>query len=53
MLDQVGDGCRTLGEALDDPEPIDVRERLVEPTEIAQVVGLVDDRGEGRAEAGG
>jgi hypothetical protein len=53
VLDEVGDGCRTLGETLDDPQPMDVGERLMETTEIAQVVGLVDDRGEGRAEAGG
>jgi hypothetical protein len=44
VLDQVGHGRRTLGQPLDDAQPVDVSERLVEAPQVAQVVGLVDDR---------
>ena len=53
VLDEVGDGRRAVGEALNDPQPIDVCQRLVKPAQVAQVVRLVDDGRQGRAETGG
>jgi len=44
LLDQVGDRRVTTGKAADDPQPVDVRERLVDDPQLAKVLGLVDDR---------
>ena len=41
------------GQALDDAQAVDVGEGLVEVAQLAQVIGLVDDRGDRRADAGG
>jgi hypothetical protein len=53
VLDQLG--YRRLGarEPLDDPEPVDVGQRLVDEAQLAQLVGLVDDRRQRRADSGG
>jgi hypothetical protein len=52
FLDQVGDGGVAASEAPDDPQAIDVGEGLVDDPQLAKVLGLVDDRREGRANAG-
>ncbi len=52
VIDQLGHRRRRLGQAPDDPEPVHVGERPVECAELAQVVGLVDDRGQGSADPG-
>src|SRR6185503_16253708 len=49
-LDELGDGRLTLGEALDDPQPVHVGEGLVDEADRAQLVGLVDDGRDGRAD---
>ena len=53
LADQVGDGRVTSRETLDDPEPVDVGERLVDDAQRAQLVRLVEDRGQRRADPGG
>ncbi len=53
LLDQVPHGCVTAGKAANDPEPVDVGKGLVDDPQLAELVGLVDDRGEGRTDAGG
>jgi hypothetical protein len=53
LLDQVRDRGVAVREALDDAEPIDVGERLVDDPQLAELVGLVDDRGDGRTDPGG
>ncbi len=50
--DELGDRRLTVGEAPDDAQPVHVGERLVERAKIAQVLGLQDDRGDGRADPG-
>jgi hypothetical protein len=45
--DELGDGGLGLGEAADDPQPVDVGEGLVDEPQLAQVAGL-DDRGRDR-----
>jgi hypothetical protein len=50
MLDQLGDRRRAGGQALDDPEPVDIGQRSVEQSDLAQLVGLVDDGRDGRAD---
>ena len=52
-LDELGDGRLALGEALDDPQAVHVGERLVDDAQRAQVVGLVDDGRDGRADVRG
>jgi hypothetical protein len=46
LLDQIRDGGVTARETSDDPKPIDVGEGLVDDPQLAQVLGLVDDRRE-------
>ena len=41
------------GEAVDDPEAVDVGEGLVDDPQLAELVGLVDDRRNGRSDSGG
>ena len=53
LLDQIGDGCVAIREALNDAEPIDVGECLVDDPQLAELVGLVDDRRNGRTDSGG
>jgi hypothetical protein len=53
VLDEIPHRRRAAGKALDDAQPIDVGERLVEQAQLAQVIGLVDDGGERGANAGG
>jgi len=45
--DELGDAGLGLGEAADDPQPVDVGEGLVDEPQLAQVAGL-DDRGRDR-----
>jgi len=52
-LNELGDRCLSLGKALDDPEPIHVREGLVDQAQGAQVLRLVDDGRDGRADVRG
>jgi hypothetical protein len=42
LLDEVRNGRVRLGELLDDPQAVDVGERLVDDTELAEVLGLED-----------
>lgn len=53
VVDELGDRRLALGEPADDPEPVDVGQGLVDEADGAEVVGLVDDGGDGRADAGG
>jgi hypothetical protein len=50
--DELGDGGLGLGQAADDPEAVDVGERLVDEPEFAQVAGLDDGGRDRRADAG-
>jgi hypothetical protein len=52
LLDQVRDRRVTAGQAADDPQPVDVRERLVDDPQLAKILRLVDDRRERGADAG-
>jgi hypothetical protein len=52
VLDEIPDGGRAASEATDDAQAVDVGERFVEQPQLAQVIRLVDDRGERRADAG-
>ena len=51
--DELGDAGLALGEAPHDAQAVHVGEGLVEGAQVAQVVGLDDDRGDRRAEPGG
>jgi hypothetical protein len=53
FLDEISNRCVAIREALDDAEPIDVGECLVDDPEFAELVGLVDDRRDGRTDPGG
>jgi hypothetical protein len=53
VIDELGDGRGALGQALDDTQAVDVGQSLVEAAQRAQVIGLVDDRGDRRADVGG
>ena len=53
VRDQLGDARLAVGEAPDDAQPVHVGEGLVEGAQVAQVLGLEDDRGDGRADPGG
>jgi hypothetical protein len=53
VLDEIPDGGRAPSEAPDDAQAVDVGECLVEQPQLAKVIGLVDDGGERRADAGG
>src|SRR5215216_3076890 len=52
-LDELRDRRLTLGKALDDPEPVDVGERLVDEAQGPQLLGLVHDGRDCRAEVRG
>ena len=53
VLDQLGDGGLPLRQAADDPEAVDIRQRLVEQPDRPEVVRLVDDGGDGGADSRG
>jgi hypothetical protein len=53
VLDQLGHGRIALGQPPQDSKAIDVGEGLVEQADGAQVVWLVDDRGDRGANPGG
>jgi len=53
VVDQLGDRGRGIREALDDPQPVDVGQRLVEQADLAKVIRLIDDRGDRRADSSG
>jgi hypothetical protein len=52
LLDQIGHRGVAIGETLDDSEAVDVGQRLVDEPELTELVGLVDDGRDGRADAG-
>jgi hypothetical protein len=52
VVDELGNGRLALGEATDDPEPVDVGQGLVDEADRAEVFGLVDDRRDRGADAG-
>ena len=53
MGDQVVTRGLALGEPAHDAQAVDVGEGLVEGAQVAQVIGLDDDRRDGRADPGG
>lgn len=53
VVHQLGDARLAAGETLHDPQTIHVGERLVERTQCPQLIGLVDDPRDGRADSGG
>jgi hypothetical protein len=53
VIDELRHCSRAVRQALDDAQPVDVGEGLVEAAQLAQVVGLVDDRGDRGPDAGG
>jgi hypothetical protein len=53
FLDQIGDGGVAVREAFDDAEPIDVGQRLMNDAQLPQLIGLVDNGSNGRANTGG
>jgi hypothetical protein len=53
VLDELGDARGAGRQTLDDPEPVYVGQRLVEQADLAELVGLVDDRRDGGADPGG
>lgn len=52
MLDQLGDRGLRFREAADDPQAVDVGERLVDEAQGAQVIRLVEDGRDRRADSG-
>ncbi|MFL5681178.1 MAG: hypothetical protein ACJ77B_11325 [Chloroflexota bacterium] len=52
VLDQVANRRMARREAADDPEAVDIGEGLVDDPQLAEVIRLVDDRGERRADPG-
>ena len=52
MLDELRDRGGTGRQAPDDPQPVDIGQGTVEQSDLAQLVGLVDDGRDGRADAG-
>jgi hypothetical protein len=52
VLDQVRDAGVSEREALDDAQPVDVGERLVDDPELAEVFGRVGDGGERGPDSG-
>ena len=52
-FDELGHGRLALGEALHDPKAVHVGERLVDEAQRAEVLGLVDDGRDGRADVRG
>ena len=53
VVHQLGHARLATGQPLHDAQPIDVGEGLVECTQRPKFIGLVDDRGDRRADAGG
>ena len=53
VRDELADRGVALGEAPDDAQPVHVGEGLVERPQVAEVIGLDDDRRDGRADVGG
>jgi hypothetical protein len=53
FLDEVGDRRVAARESADDTQPVDVGERLVDDPQLAQLVGLIDDRGQRGTDPGG
>ena len=52
VLDEVADGRGAARQAADDAEAIDVGQRLVERAQAAEVLGLLDERGDRAADPG-
>jgi hypothetical protein len=52
VVDELGHTGRPLGEPSHDPQAIHVGQGLVDDLQVAQIVGLVDDRGQRRADSG-
>ena len=53
MGDELRDGRLAVGQAADDAQPVHVGHDLVEGTQLAQVFGLGDGRGDRAADPGG
>jgi hypothetical protein len=53
VVDQLGHGRRRIRESLDDPQPVHVGKCLVEEADLAELVRLIDDRGDRRADSSG
>jgi hypothetical protein len=52
-VDEVADGGRALDQAANDAQPVHIGQSLVEDPKLAQIVGLIDDRGDGAADVRG
>ena len=52
LLDEVGNAGVGLGETPDDPQPVDVGERLVDEPELAEILRLEDGVGDRAADVG-
>jgi hypothetical protein len=53
VVDQLADAGRAVGQPAHDAQPVHVGEGLVEDADLAEVVRLVDDRGDRAADPGG
>jgi hypothetical protein len=53
VLDEIRDRCVAAGEASDEAEAVHVGERPMDDSQLAEILGLVDDRRQGRADSGG
>src|ERR1019366_3393480 len=53
VLDQLGHRGRPVGQALDDPKPVHVGQGLVKEADLAELVRLIDHRGDRRADSSG
>jgi hypothetical protein len=53
VVDELGHARLAAGQPLDDPQPVDVGERLVKRAKRPKLIGLVDDRRDRGADAGG
>jgi hypothetical protein len=51
--DEIGNRGVGLGQATDDPKPVDIGEGLVDKAQLAKVGGLVDDRRDRGPDTGG
>jgi hypothetical protein len=53
LRDELGDRRGPGGESADDPQPVDVGERLVDDPKLAQLIRLEDGVREGASDASG
>jgi hypothetical protein len=50
VRDKIPHACVAFGKPAHDPQPVHVGQGLVNDFELTQVVGLIDDRGQRRAD---